>query len=115
MFFVAVTSSSRASLLVSGPTGCLRRPSSQRSHAALTTTAIKKQGRAYLVFAPRAASGSSSSYDETSREGEVPRNNVFIAGYNSTEGDETMDEARVVDPYGCVGGRVAPTHLAATG
>jgi len=36
----------------------------------------------------------------------VPRNNVFIAGYNPTGGDETMDEARVVDPYGCVGGRV---------
>jgi len=117
MSSAAATSSSRVLLLVSGATGCLRRPSSQRSHAALMTTASarKKQGRVSLVFAPRAASGSSSSYGETSREGKVPRHNVSIGGYNPTGGDESMDEARVVDPYGCVGGRVAPTHLAATG
>eukprot|EP00740_Mantoniella_antarctica_P011177 CAMPEP_0181370746 /NCGR_PEP_ID=MMETSP1106-20121128/13615_1 /TAXON_ID=81844 /ORGANISM="Mantoniella antarctica, Strain SL-175" /LENGTH=121 /DNA_ID=CAMNT_0023487609 /DNA_START=146 /DNA_END=512 /DNA_ORIENTATION=+ len=95
MSSAAATSSSHVSLLVSGATGCLRRPSSQRSHAALMTTASarKKQGLVSLVCAPRAASGSSSSYGETSREGKVPRHNVSIGGYNPTGGDESMDEA----------------------
>ena len=58
--------------------------------------------RSEVLLAPRA--DASSSYG-SGEYGTVPRHNVAIGGHNPTGGDASMDEARVVDPYGLVGGK----------
>ena len=57
--------------------------------------------RSKVLLAPRADASPSGSGEY----GTVPRHNVAIGGHNPTGGDASMDEARVVDPYGLVGGK----------
>jgi hypothetical protein len=104
---MAATFSPVSSLLVSSATSS----NPLRSRVAFVAARAKKHNNnnnnTRRFLAPRAEGGSSSSYGEKASYGVVPRHNVAIGGFNPTGGDASMDEARVVDPYGCVGGRVS--------
>lgn len=81
------------------PTDQLRRGVSSHVSTRVVVATAKRKRRAPLLLGPRA-----KAVDDYGR---VPRHNVAIGGHNPTGGDASMDEARVVDPYGCVGGWVA--------
>ena len=119
--FSTTTTDMSSSCLVTSPTRIhpRRKPPHQlRSRVALAlvvaridtkrTGGVHPPRRRQLLFAPRAEapSTSSSSFEGKGGDyGEVPRHNVAIGGHNPTGGDDSMDEARVLDPYGLVGGR----------
>lgn len=81
-----------------------------RSRVALVATRnssnnSRRAERQLRAEAPDSSSSSSSFGEKKAGYGNVPRHNVAIGGHNPTGGDESMDEARVVCPYGLVRGR----------